>query len=379
MRAFTHYFHEKRNKEREGEMWKEVLKSDMKEEDTLVSVLGMTHGDLGSLNTKVRFEVPPILDAFRAKLSIAERIFFTLEVSHGGFVSRALSILITMSILISCVLWIIASLPEYHKHGEACKASRAMNNDFCHELSTCFAQCEPLYDNSLESIERVCVIIFTIEVAIRLMCVHRVRTHLTDEPFIIWLISAAGQDVLDAEDVWGVGEPDSGGSENENQLPDTCVFDFMHEAVRSQDMGYFKKTVAFMMTPGMLLDIFSVVPYYIELMISPDGVPTDLITLQSLRTLRFLRVLRIFKLAKQGRTAEMLQRVVKRSMSMMFVLTVLVVMTLFISGTLVWIVEKGQWLPPNHPVLESIGIHNRSAFVRNEAQLSDDPSWGESP
>jgi hypothetical protein len=69
----------------------------------------------------------------------------------------------------------------------------------------------------------------------------------------------------------------------------------------------------------------------------------------------------------------------KRSIPAFWIMLFLIVMSMFLFGTLIWFVEKGQWMEENHPTLIKLGIADREAYVRNVGLIEEAPEWAESP
>lgn len=364
--AFDEYFEESRDREYATELYHHATKEELPE--------GQTHLDAPDYSVQVRFDQHCILDTLRATLTPWERLFFMLEVpDSSSWASVGATVFIVTAILLSVLIFVLGSHPHFQTINDECKVQQA-NPTPCLEMTDCVAVCEPQAVWILSELEKICVAIFATEVTLRLVLAHKVRIQLRDWGWLQWFITGVS---LEAEERGAGSSIWANSPRVQSAQPEDM--EFVEKAQKHKQMGAIARTYTYFMKPTTLLDVFSVAPYFVELMISPTGIARTFPELIILRSLRLMRILRIFKLGKHGRTAQMLFRVLQSSVSSMFVLSLLVMMTLFISGTLVWLCEKGQWMPADHPFLVGMGIEGRDAFVRNVALLDDFPVWEESP
>lgn len=305
----------------------------------------------------VRFESKGVLGHFSTKLTFAERLFFCLETPNlSSVLSSCVSFVVISAILTSAAGFILASMPSFFEFSEECREMRSKLSGPCHLLdSGCLALCEPKVLEGFQTMEFACVMIFTVELVVRLALLPFTRYNLLSESFIQRLITCGSiDDELNVERA------------NIFRIPCKGFLAAMH---------YLK-------TPTALVDIVSVLPYWIESAIgqTQEGQSDGALTyLMALRLLRLLRIVRIFKLGKHAQSLVLTGRVFKRSTPAIAVLVYLVSMVLLIFGSLVWITERGQWLPSDHPTLLELEIEGREAFVRNSGQIRDHPVWEETP
>merc|ERR550514_1530755 len=134
-----------------------------------------------------------------------------------------------------------------------------------------------------------------------------------------------------------------------------------------------------------MIDLLSVLPYWVEVLMNAlqwtamGGAGSALSGLIVLRVLRLLRLTRLFRVSKHGQTFVLMQRTMTQSTSAIVVLCAILFMCLLLFGTFIWMSERGQWLPAEHPVLLDLGVAGRPGFVRNTGLHGEFPQWEESP
>ena len=111
----------------------------------------------------VRFDHPGLLAAFRVKLNMFERLFFTLDVADNSSVTSALvTITIMFSILLSVMVFLIGSHPNFHDVSPRCAAIPADQRPCADEDYGCLSDCEPTPTALLQSLESLCIWVFTL-------------------------------------------------------------------------------------------------------------------------------------------------------------------------------------------------------------------------
>jgi len=116
---------------------------------------------------------------------------------------------------------------------------------------------------------------------------------------------------------------------------------------------YFVRLVASPAGPGVvrfvlgaanIIDVVSVLPFYIELILALAGVQQDgLNVLGILRLIRLSRVTRIFKMSKNFQGLIVLARTLKKSVSALLMLTFFMSILSVLSATLIFTVEQGTY------------------------------------
>ena len=117
---FGHYFAEERSADE-----LEALRR------TVVGEVGNSSSDV-----QVAFDQPDILDAFCVHLSWEERVFFTIDVGHGGSrLSAVLRHLLVLIINLSIVCYLVSTEPKYNVPPPGCEALRFASGTACQASS----------------------------------------------------------------------------------------------------------------------------------------------------------------------------------------------------------------------------------------------------
>jgi len=216
-------------------------------------------------------------------LSTAERIFLAMEDPGICFLGQAVSCLVTALILISCIVFIVGTLPAVKKQD-------------C-------GSCEPKEHEVFHWTESFCIGVFTLEYLLRLCTAPFSRSELLDYDHILDTVT---------------------GSE-ELKLPSTC-----------------KRFVNFVLSPMNLIDVFVIAPFYFEVSFDQAGAVSNFTVL---RVLRLTRLMRLIKLGSYLEDVELLLRVFSKSHKMLYMLGVYMVLGLCFSSAAMYYVEAGSWDP----------------------------------
>jgi len=98
-------------------------------------------------------------------------------------------------------------------------------------------------------------------------------------------------------------------------------------------------TFSFLSEPMVFIDICALVPFYLQII-------AHYTTAEHLPDLRWMRVLRLVRLFKLGRYSPHLQfmaRAISRSLSGLALLVFMLLLTLLIISTIMWMHERGEW------------------------------------
>merc|ERR1719456_1288052 len=105
-----------------------------------------------------------------------------------------------------------------------------------------------------------------------------------------------------------------------------------------------------------MIDLMSIMPFWIELFSGNEGEGGVLVIL---RILRLTRVFRVFKLGKYNDVFSIFSRVMRHSLPALYLMLFFVSLGLCLFGTLVWFTESGTWYPQGHPEFLKLDITHR--------------------
>jgi len=216
-------------------------------------------------------------------LSKAERVFLAMEDPGTCFIGYALSCFLMLLILLNCCCFIMATLPAYKDHKDDCPT------------------CEPEVLKIFETLEAICVAIFSMEYGMRLVLSPFSRTELLDYEKILEYVTE--------HEEWNIPN-------------------------RSE------RLFRFVMQPMNIIDLFAIAPFYLEIMLG--------LVVSNLTVLRVLRLTRLFRLIKLGRYFEVLQlviRVFNKSLKVLNVLLMYLVLGVCFAAAIMFFLEGGDWDP----------------------------------
>lgn len=281
-------------------------------------------------HTRVWWNADGLYEAFAVRLHLSERILFAVDVAdHSSVFSCAISVGLVLTILLSIIVWTVGTVPGFGQ-------------------IPC-SNCPPRPQPWMRMLDDICVCIFTMEYLTRLVTASSVRNELIKPQFLLDLIAARG-------DV----EP----------IPTGGV-----------------KFWAFLSAPSSIVDLLSVLPYWIELV--ADSL-VDTHDLAWLRLFRLLRLSRVFKLLRLlswnlgslGEASYLLVRVSRQALPACGMLAGLVATALIVFSSLIFIAERGDWYPA--PALDKVGLMNGTSaqqgeFVRDNGRVLEVSPFGSIP
>jgi hypothetical protein len=287
-----------------------------------------------------------VFSMFMARLNIFERIFFTVDVGESeSKTSHMISMFLIFTIVLSILLWMMSTLPECQ---EVCSPV-VITHPNCTFVSneeeicapwTSLGGCEeaPRPTRFFRVMEILCIWIFTIEYLLRTGSAHSVRFELLDEDFIEKFLKS---------EVHTVPQLD-------NQL---------------------KTILKFIFRPASLVDLLSILPFWVEKIAGSSGGNVFLI----LRILRLTRIFRVFKLGKYNEIFSLFGYVVRESMPALYLMLFFIIIGMCLFGSLIWMTEQGTWYPPNHPENLALGIEGRGAYLLDVSLIEAYESLDETP
>eukprot|EP01063_Lacrimia_lanifica_P006575 TRINITY_DN1406_c0_g1_i1.p1 TRINITY_DN1406_c0_g1~~TRINITY_DN1406_c0_g1_i1.p1 ORF type:complete len:808 (+),score=220.19 TRINITY_DN1406_c0_g1_i1:211-2634(+) len=96
----------------------------------------------------------------------------------------------------------------------------------------------------------------------------------------------------------------------------------------------------FMLDPYTMIDVVSILPFYIDLILSGAG--SGDVNLIFLRVIRLMRIFKMFKLGKYSRPFRMVLLVLINSVDALFLLVFLLFMSVILFSSLMWIAEQSD-------------------------------------
>jgi len=182
----------------------------------------------------------------------------------------------------------------------------------------------------METVEMVCVWVFTAEILLRLICVAQTRSELLNQRYLI--------DVITEQIEWNA--PRSGA----------------------------RRFLAFLFSIQAICDVLSVIPFWVELILQPTQ-GTSVAELSLLRVLYITRVVRLFKLTRAlnadlgqfNEINDLFKKVLANAAPAILMTVLLIVIALFFFGTFIWFCERGEWVGKDSPRYQALVIGDRGS------------------
>eukprot|EP00617_Octactis_speculum_P017878 CAMPEP_0185756080 /NCGR_PEP_ID=MMETSP1174-20130828/14534_1 /TAXON_ID=35687 /ORGANISM="Dictyocha speculum, Strain CCMP1381" /LENGTH=796 /DNA_ID=CAMNT_0028434889 /DNA_START=161 /DNA_END=2552 /DNA_ORIENTATION=- len=256
---------------------------------------------------------------------LIERIFVTLDDPNSSGLAKSITVFVISCILVSITLLVLESMPSFRVHPhEDCK-----NQTLVEEGYNCFLaangdeclDCEPKSMAFFFAVDCVIVPLLTLEYLLRVLTVH--ASQVSGE---IMSINAGDESYTPREDSLVA----------KSQMPAACI---------SLRQGILK-TMSYT-TEGMnLIDFFSVLPFYLRLILSAIADKSTGSGLDFLLAARILRMIRVFRVIRAGKSSEglaMFGEVFKSSFPALKIIFFFVILSMIIFGCVIFEVEKGEW------------------------------------
>jgi len=218
-----------------------------------------------------------------ATLSTPERCFFALEDAEICVIGRAIGAFIMALISFSCVSFVVGTLPTLQYRAPDCP------------------RCEPQQPASIDIIETICVIFFTMEYLTRVLLAPFCRDELLDYERVLDLVT----------------------EHEEMSIPKPAV-----------------RFLKFVTAPMNIIDLSVIAPFYLELII---GTVSSNFTV--FRVLRLTRLCRLVRLGRYFEIFKLTARVFYKSFQVLNVLLVYLVLAVCFAGSAMYFVEGGKWDP----------------------------------
>jgi len=227
----------------------------------------------------------------RVRYTLAERVFLTLEDPQASRLGRICSVIVLLAILLSAGSFIISTLPEL-------------------QTWPC-PSCEPEAHEAFEWIDTVCVILFTVEYALRLLTASAMRMQLINQEEFVELACA------------------------EELFPAT---------------SWPQRAWQFVRAWPSLIDLSAILPTYAawafpKRRANPAGSTSagESSTLVLLKLTRFMRVVRAFRLGRRFEAVVIIAKAMKRSLHILWVLVLNLGLNMVVFGAIMYLVEQGDY------------------------------------
>ena len=230
------------------------------------------------------------------KLNLFERLFLVFEEPTSSTCSLIVAAFVMLLIGISSAGFVLATDPTFQEASDD---------------PTLPPQSLPVFN----TIEAVCIYLFTVEYLCRVLIVWAVRQELRSPTIEVPVLECfAPTPEAAAQKAWAEGRGRSG----------------------------WGRTWRYVSEGMNLIDLLAILPYYLGLILQSAGG-----TLSVFRILRLTRVLRIFKLAKNNEGIDMLAETIQMSEYSLCLLLFFGCIGVILFGSLIYFAESGDWHPPS--------------------------------
>jgi hypothetical protein len=238
----------------------------------------------------------------KATLSLAERIFLTLEDSERSIVGKIVSVLVFIAIIISTLGFILSTLPSMRVQ---CPPKFVFDTDGRLSLNPEFDEaCRPQARPVFQQIDFACVMFFSVEYGTRLVLSAWMRSEIVDRDKMVLL---------------------------EWMVTDEVVY-------RPHPL---KRVMKFFFNWSNLIDLAAIMPgLLIGVVKSEDGEDSPV-----MKMLRLTRVIRAFRLGRRFEAVIIIIRSLNKSLRALKVLVLNLFLNMIIFGSLMYFVEQGDWYP----------------------------------
>ena len=242
-------------------------------------------------------------DFIERPVCFKEKIFLLLSDAQssraGGYVAYG----IVISIIASVFTYMLESLPSLKTYPDGCHG------------------CEPILTSDSKwyfvNSERIIITIFTVDYLLRLFTAHASRQFIFKEA-----------NILDFYLTFQVIHDPEALSRQKSEVQ------------QALNASALTKTIRFFFTPLNLIDLFSILPFFLEgLLKGGNG-------LLVLRILRLCRLFRLFKLKKYSAGFDVFLHTLGQSSEAITVLLFILALLLVFLGSLIYLAEGGSWYRP---------------------------------
>ncbi len=210
--------------------------------------------------------------------SLASNIFYLLDDPTSGMWAKIMSVIILLLILLSCVAFVVETLPQFKYPEYGSKEGDS----------------PPIF----RQIEIVCIAAFTVEYVLRIVTV--------------------------------------------GSVPETLLrtMGYSVPTIHRCNGPYRLKWLGWARSPLNVVDLLSILPFYIVEFSSGSG---GGVGLSVLRVLRLTRVFRVFKLGKYAEGLFLFGKVIIRSLSALYLLFFFMLISTVLFGSMIYYAERGRY------------------------------------
>mmetsp|Transcript_10839 Transcript_10839/g.27955 ORF Transcript_10839/g.27955 Transcript_10839/m.27955 type:complete len:958 (-) Transcript_10839:150-3023(-) len=229
--------------------------------------------------------------------SLRRSIFLVADDPSASRMGKYVSLFMLATILVSTLSFMMETMPSFRVTPDACAEALTVEN------------CKPVPDWTFLLMEKICIVIFTIDYVVRMGTVHAV-------------------------------EPEEVGMD---PVPVTA----------------WRQTLWYMRRPLNLIDLFAIAPFYIDLIGLLEGGGTGV-----LRVLRLVRVFRVLKMPKLRACAEMFIDVAFDALPALAILLVMTTLTCVFFSSCMFIAEGTQYTVTEFPTDRPRTIRPTGLYIR---------------
>jgi hypothetical protein len=233
------------------------------------------------------------------RLSLPERIYLTFENPESSHCAQFVSIFVLLIIVLSSLCFILSTAPDFRK--------KPVGN------------VEPQPEDAFDVIENICLGIFVAEYVMRLCTCWAVRHELADKEKLLDL--TVGNGSLD---------------------------------LSTPTMRF----VLFLINPANIIDLVAILPGivgWVGKVVSPGKPLLEGGAFVVLRLVRLTRIFRAFKNPKLVEPVIVIGRTMRNSTKALYLLAFNGLLGILISGSLMYLVEKGDWDPATRSYKRIVG------------------------
>jgi len=230
-------------------------------------------------------------DTFVVRLTIAERLFLTLEDAERSICGRIMSVIVFIAILVSTGCFVLGTVPDFQSK---CVLEGEPNFD---------PDCKPQTDMFFQNADLTCVVFFSVEYGLRLLLSGVMRMELVDrdrQTLLEWMVT---------EDT--IREP-----------------------------NFIRRVSQWFFYPANLIDLAAIMPWFLSKTFAEVPGASDSFFI---RLIRLTRVIRAIRLGKKFEAVIIVARSVRRSLRALYVLVLNLILGVIIFGALMYFCEQGSW------------------------------------
>lgn len=225
------------------------------------------------------------------RLTLAERIFLTLEDGDRSILGKIWSVLIFIAILVSTGSFIVSTLPEMQQQCPVYGSPEYLET------------CKPHPKEFFKTIDLVCVVLFSVEYLVRLVLSAFMRSELVDGDKTLLLKWMITDDAINVP-------------------------------------SRLRRMMQWALSFSNIIDLMAVVPWYLTEAIGSTGDSDENVIL---KIIRLTRVIRAFRLGRRFEAVVIIVRSVRRSLRALYVLVLNLFLGMIIFGAFMYFAEQGTW------------------------------------